>query len=93
MPITCVRWTSPETISDQHGVLDQARKECIDMGAVDQSMKLWSTQNLPQLSQQQRTDDQVEVFVGPPVKDLRGRALRREQRRDEDVAVQNDSRH
>jgi len=63
------------------------------MGAIDQSMKLGSPQNILQLSQQQRTDDQVEVFVGPPVEDQRGRALRREQRRDKDIAIENEARH
>jgi hypothetical protein len=83
----------PRRIADQHGVLDQARHERIDMGAVDRRMELGSTHDLLQLSQQQRTDDQVEVPVGPLAEDLRRTALRREQCRDEDVAVQDDAWH
>lgn len=54
------------------------------MDRVDQGVELGSAQHLLQLGQQQRADDQIEVAVGP---------LGREQRSDEDVAVQDDAWH
>lgn len=63
------------------------------MDRVDRGMELGSAQNLLQLGQQQRADDQIEVAVGPLIEDLRWTALRREQRRDKDVAVEDDPWH
>jgi hypothetical protein len=63
------------------------------MDSVDRGVELGATQNVLQLGQQQRADDQIEVAVGPLIEDLSWTTLGRKQRRDEDVAVEEYARH
>jgi hypothetical protein len=78
-------------ILNQQPVLHQARHEPVDLGPVNRRRELRAAQNPLQLGEQQRANDHIEVPVGPSVENLRRRAVRREQRRDEDIAVQDDA--
>ncbi len=63
------------------------------MNAVDRGLELRSTEDAFKLGQQQGAHDQIKVAVGPSFEDLCRCAAWREQRRDEDVAVEDYASH
>jgi hypothetical protein len=65
----------------------------VDMNRWDRGAELATPKHMLELSEQQRTNDHVELAVAPSLERLRRAAGRREQRRHVDVGVENYSSH